>query len=376
MVKPQPSIKTDWVGIIGHAVWIFFWGGFYLIWGYWKWHTAEFGSPEWMFDNIAHALFAFAGSINLIYEINYFRPAALSTSPIRRAFIIWAVVPLVIIILAVLWELGEAYHDARRLTLAQLQKGDPDTTIDILIAVFFSFLGVWAYSLFRSYRVRKNPNVALETKIAEYSIRRGSWKEEKRTLRALRREIIILQREQTKELPQVAISRRRMPVGLSAFRIALAVPFIFVVSDHPYIALIISVLAGLSDWLDGILARSWNTASRLGAVLDPLADKVFYFTALVGLRQFIPHYLFYFLMAGNSVEIFLAAIRFMPGYSPEANQFGKIKVRFHYTAISTLLFGIFLESHIVQTLGIMLALIAIPFSWKSLYEHYRNRRGD
>lgn len=41
-----------------------------------------------------------------------------------------------------------------------------------------------------------------------------------------------------------------------------------------YIALFILVLAGVTDWLDGFLARQLNQISRMGMILDPLADKI------------------------------------------------------------------------------------------------------
>jgi len=40
------------------------------------------------------------------------------------------------------------------------------------------------------------------------------------------------------------------------------------------IALVLYVLAALSDWLDGYLARRWNQGSPLGQMLDPIADKL------------------------------------------------------------------------------------------------------
>src|SRR5271170_605834 len=48
-------------------------------------------------------------------------------------------------------------------------------------------------------------------------------------------------------------------------------------------ALAVFVLAGVSDAIDGYLARHWNQGSALGALLDPIADKLLLFAALVTL---------------------------------------------------------------------------------------------
>ncbi len=48
----------------------------------------------------------------------------------------------------------------------------------------------------------------------------------------------------------------------------------------PVLALGIVLVAALSDFLDGLLARAIGKASALGAVLDPIADKTFVLTAL------------------------------------------------------------------------------------------------
>ena len=59
-------------------------------------------------------------------------------------------------------------------------------------------------------------------------------------------------------------------------------------SDHRieawrYAAIGVFVIASVSDAIDGYLARHWNQSSALGALLDPIADKLLLFAALVTL---------------------------------------------------------------------------------------------
>ena len=63
------------------------------------------------------------------------------------------------------------------------------------------------------------------------------------------------------------------------------------------------IAAGLSDWLDGKLARAWNQQSRLGQVLDPAADRLYIAATLIALavRAIIPWWLVGVLVARELV---------------------------------------------------------------------------
>lgn len=58
-------------------------------------------------------------------------------------------------------------------------------------------------------------------------------------------------------------------------------------------ALVVLMLSGATDWADGVLARRLNQMSRLGALLDPLVDRLYILATLVGLvlRNVIPWWL-------------------------------------------------------------------------------------
>ncbi len=86
-----------------------------------------------------------------------------------------------------------------------------------------------------------------------------------------------------------------VPNLLSMLRL-LGVPlflWLVLVPQADWWALLVLALAGLSDWLDGKIARAWNQATKLGQILDPLADRLYIFAALLGLvlRGIIPWWL-------------------------------------------------------------------------------------
>jgi len=79
-----------------------------------------------------------------------------------------------------------------------------------------------------------------------------------------------------------------LPNIITTIRIALA-PFIAVLiwhSDRPdyaLYALILFIIASISDWLDGYLARQMEVISPLGRMLDPIADKLLIGACLISL---------------------------------------------------------------------------------------------
>ena len=68
---------------------------------------------------------------------------------------------------------------------------------------------------------------------------------------------------------------RDIPNLITLFRIVLVVPVVLaLLAEHYLLALLLAVVAGLSDGIDGWLARRFDWHSRLGAILDPIADKL------------------------------------------------------------------------------------------------------
>nr|WP_323747118.1 CDP-alcohol phosphatidyltransferase family protein [Catenulispora pinisilvae] len=105
--------------------------------------------------------------------------------------------------------------------------------------------------------------------------------------------------EDQEELP---VSNRilTIPNLISLARLA-GVPLFLALVLSPYYggpkydvwALVILALSGFSDWLDGKLARRWNQMTKFGAMIDPLADRLYILATLVALtmRQIIPLWL-------------------------------------------------------------------------------------
>lgn len=110
-----------------------------------------------------------------------------------------------------------------------------------------------------------------------------------------------------------------VPNALSVLRLALLPVFLWLVlgPEADLAAFGVLVLIGLSDYLDGYLARLLNQTSKLGAVLDPVADRLYILSAVIGLgiRGIIPLWLVLLLPARDVFLWVLVPILRTRGYS-------------------------------------------------------------
>ena len=120
----------------------------------------------------------------------------------------------------------------------------------------------------------------------------------------------------------------QIPNVLTIIRIILIVPFALFVWEHKYIeALVVFFFAGLSDGVDGFLARQFNWKSRFGAIADPLADKLLLITAyiMLALTGQIPVWLVCLILGRDLIIVFgaLSYHYFISHYEIKPSIFGK-----------------------------------------------------
>ena len=85
-----------------------------------------------------------------------------------------------------------------------------------------------------------------------------------------------------------------IPNVLTLMRMAMAPLLIVVLNDGKYeLALLIFLVAGISDGLDGFIAKQFDCVTRLGTILDPLADKALLVSSFIMLTylELIPFWL-------------------------------------------------------------------------------------
>jgi len=142
---------------------------------------------------------------------------------------------------------------------------------------------------------------------------------------------------------------QKVPNILAFFRIFLAfLMYFFLVNRdffniHPswldYFAALIFVVASITDFFDGYIARNFNASSKLGEIIDPLADKMLILGAFLGLLYLhrADAWAIYLIMVR---EFFITALRIsmaQKGLSVKASMAGKVKTVSQMFAIGFLL---------------------------------------
>ena len=78
-------------------------------------------------------------------------------------------------------------------------------------------------------------------------------------------------------------------ITIARFFLSIYLFFNYTVNDFtPYILILMIAFIGLSDSLDGIVARRFNLVSKLGIILDPLTDRIVFVILLIWLSPLIP----------------------------------------------------------------------------------------
>ncbi|GGC18274.1 CDP-diacylglycerol--glycerol-3-phosphate 3-phosphatidyltransferase [Oxalicibacterium flavum] len=141
------------------------------------------------------------------------------------------------------------------------------------------------------------------------------------------------------------------------------------------IATVIFIVAALTDWIDGFLARRWNQTSAFGAFLDPVADKLMVAGALLVLIELQRvDAIIAFIIIGR--EITISALRewmarIGASKSVAVSSLGKIKTAAQMTAIPMLLYYEDLFGINLQFWGDKLLWIAAVLTVWSMFYYLR-----
>ncbi|HEY0142378.1 MAG TPA: CDP-diacylglycerol--glycerol-3-phosphate 3-phosphatidyltransferase [Thermoanaerobaculia bacterium] len=138
-----------------------------------------------------------------------------------------------------------------------------------------------------------------------------------------------------------------LPNALTLFRIFL-VPFLVVVlltkfTGREFVGLAIFLIAAITDFFDGWIARRRNQTTRMGALLDPIADKLLMSAAFISLVEMdpvhVPAWMVVIIIGREFAVSGLRSIAAQQGVTIAASPLGKGKMVSQVVAISLLILG-------------------------------------
>jgi CDP-diacylglycerol--glycerol-3-phosphate 3-phosphatidyltransferase len=182
----------------------------------------------------------------------------------------------------------------------------------------------------------------------------------------------------------VRFNELTLPNKLSLSRI-LAVPLIvfFLSSDIRWFSVVACLLflaASITDGIDGYLARRNNDISKMGKLLDPLADKILIFATLIMLMHLDRvHFLYVIVLIGRDISVnSLRGFATQQGIVMEAHILGKHKTALQIVALVGLTLGpenpvIGVDLFVIGQVFLILATVAAIVSAGHYFNVYGKR---
>jgi CDP-diacylglycerol--glycerol-3-phosphate 3-phosphatidyltransferase len=174
-----------------------------------------------------------------------------------------------------------------------------------------------------------------------------------------------------------------IPTCLTLFRVVL-IPFFVLAFYLPFVwapmaCALIFVVAAITDWFDGFLARRWKQTTRFGAFLDPVADKVMVAIALVLVAEYF-HAWWITLPAATMIarEIIISALREWMAEvgkrsSVAVSWVGKVKTTAQMLSLVALLWR---PDPSLEFVGIIALYIAAVLTFWSMFQYLYAARKD
>jgi len=134
-----------------------------------------------------------------------------------------------------------------------------------------------------------------------------------------------------------------VPNLLSFLRLALVPVFLWLlIQGADAAALLVLAFSSLTDFLDGWIARRFNQITRLGQLLDPAADRLYIFAALIGLawRDLVPWWIVLVVVGRDVFLLGLGVVLANHGFGPlPVHQLGKAATFCLFYALPMIMLG-------------------------------------
>lgn len=163
--------------------------------------------------------------------------------------------------------------------------------------------------------------------------------------------------------------KKYIPNTLTISRIILT-PIIMAtfISNNLLLTLILTIYSLTTDFLDGFLSRKWNVTSKLGALLDQIADKVLGISALIISIKYVP--ILFLNLIFECVISSINIISKLKGNNPKSLFSGKVKTwSLSFTIVSSIATKFIPELTVLSTL---LSIITSTLQIKTTNDYYKD----
>mgnify|MGYP000060019880 CR=1 FL=1 len=178
-----------------------------------------------------------------------------------------------------------------------------------------------------------------------------------------------------------------LPNKLTIFRVILIPFFVFFLltdvlgANGDYLALVIFIVASLTDMLDGKIARKYNLVTNFGKFMDPLADKLLVCSAMICLVDLksLPAWIVIIIIAR---EFIISGFRLIAAEHQiviAASMWGKFKTTFQMAMIILLILSMNADVYvagvgIIHVLALIATYVALVLTIVSLLDYlYKNK---
>ena len=152
-----------------------------------------------------------------------------------------------------------------------------------------------------------------------------------------------------------------IPIIITLSRMLIIIPFILIAPGNPLLGVVIFSIAAITDYLDGYIARKTKQVTKLGILLDPIADKLLVISALILFvdMELIPAWIAIIIIAREFIVTGLRVVALSKDIVIPAEMGGKIKVTAQISSIIVLFVDRTFVSIDLYSTGIVLLWIAM-----------------
>tara|TARA_B100001175_G_scaffold14782_1_gene11292 strand:- start:104 stop:634 length:531 start_codon:yes stop_codon:yes gene_type:complete len=166
-----------------------------------------------------------------------------------------------------------------------------------------------------------------------------------------------------------------LPNLITLFRFFSALGLFFYFSPNSFntfTLVLIIALIGLSDSLDGIVARKYNLVSKLGIILDPLTDRIVFIILLFWLNIYVPDFILYSVLIRELLVLIGSLYVLITGAKIEVSYKGKLATVLLFVTICLFVINSSLTVPFLSQISVLVIIfyfyVAIEYLYNLIYK--------